>query len=115
MTRCHKLEAPTFIPNVQVRSQVVHLLQVLRGGEEVLPVRCLGPHVREDDELVVRTADEAEERWRRQRAAEREAAAAAAAAAGRASSPGAGHCGWGGAVRDVGTVCRKGVATASQS
>ncbi|KAG2443807.1 hypothetical protein HXX76_002150 [Chlamydomonas incerta] len=71
-----------------VRSQVVHLLQVLRGGEEVLPVRCLGPHVREDDDLVLRTADEAEERWRRQRAAEREAAAAAAAAAGRASLPG---------------------------
>ncbi|GFR47538.1 hypothetical protein Agub_g9260, partial [Astrephomene gubernaculifera] len=47
-----------------VRSQVIHLLQVLRGGEELVPVRALGPHVREDDELVLRTAARAEERWR---------------------------------------------------
>ncbi|KAG2436593.1 hypothetical protein HYH02_011530 [Chlamydomonas schloesseri] len=86
-----------------VRSQVVHLLQVLRGGEEVLPVRCLGPHVREDDLLVLRTADEAEERWRRQRAAEREAAAAAAAA-GRASMSGGAVTGLDAAVLGCGAV-----------
>ncbi|GLI62064.1 hypothetical protein VaNZ11_004492 [Volvox africanus] len=55
-----------------LRSQVVHLLQVLRGGEEVVPVRSLGPYVAEDDELVLRIAAEAEERWLRARRAERE-------------------------------------------
>ncbi|GIL51140.1 hypothetical protein Vafri_7201 [Volvox africanus] len=55
-----------------LRSQVVHLLQVLRGGEEVVPVRSLGPYVAEDDELVLRIAAEAEERWLRARRSERE-------------------------------------------
>ncbi|GLC36866.1 hypothetical protein PLESTM_000512400 [Pleodorina starrii] len=61
-----------------LRSQQIHLLQVLRGGEEVVPVRILGTHVQEDDELVLRTAAEAEERWLRARRAEREADDAAA-------------------------------------
>ncbi|KXZ49238.1 hypothetical protein GPECTOR_22g830 [Gonium pectorale] len=56
-----------------VRSQVVHLLQLLRGGEELVAVRSLGPHVQEDDELVLATAEQAEERWQRARRAEREA------------------------------------------
>ncbi|EFJ49606.1 hypothetical protein VOLCADRAFT_89496 [Volvox carteri f. nagariensis] len=55
------------------RSQVIHLLQVLRGGEEVVPVRSLGPYVAEDDELVLRTAQEAEERWMRARRTEQRA------------------------------------------
>lgn len=55
------------------------LLQLLRGGEELVAVRSVGCHVAEDDALVVRTAQRAEDSWRRQRAAEREAAAAAAA------------------------------------
>ncbi len=55
------------------------LLQLLRGGEELVAVRSVGSHVAEDDALVVRTAQRAEDSWRRQRAAEREAVAAAAA------------------------------------
>ncbi|PNH10037.1 hypothetical protein TSOC_003265 [Tetrabaena socialis] len=40
-----------------LRSQAVQLLQVVRCGEELVPVA-------EDDELVLRTAEQAEERWR---------------------------------------------------
>jgi hypothetical protein len=70
-----RADRPSGPSSPQLRSQVVHLLQVLRGGEEVVAVRSLGPHVQEDDELVLRTAQEAEELWRRARRAEREAAA----------------------------------------
>ncbi|KAG2495060.1 hypothetical protein HYH03_006671 [Edaphochlamys debaryana] len=78
-----------------VRSQVLHLLQVVRGGEEVVTVRRLGPHVREDDELVLRTAQQAEERWRSSRAEAREPAGAPADAAAAGASAGSGASGSG--------------------
>ncbi|GIM03130.1 hypothetical protein Vretimale_7920 [Volvox reticuliferus] len=98
-----------------LRSQVVHLLQVLRGGEEVVPVRSLGPYVAEDDELVLRIAAEAEERWRRARRAEREREEEAAASA--AQRPPLRRCFNGDLVRtaDVDTAQPSAVAAASSS
>ena len=57
------VETDTIICRLQVRSQTLHLLQVLPSGRFAL-VQRLGKWCHEDDELLVSIARDQERRWR---------------------------------------------------
>ena len=51
---------------VQVRQQILYVLQVLPLGRFV-KVQALGPHCNDDDQLFLDTFEERERQWKQQR------------------------------------------------
>ncbi len=66
---------------VQIRTQTVHMLQVLKDGQ-LLDVHTVGPTCHADDKLTIQLAQQSEQRWQQQLLLARQQSHAAAGPSG---------------------------------